>query len=650
MDKTQQIFRFLKGNIYFNLIKRVLVVYLLFSLCRLGFYLYNVDLYKERSLGELLVIFSGGLRFDTTAIFYTNILYILMYLVPFKFRYNSAYQSIAKYLYFITNGIALAANCADIVYFRFTMRRTTFDFFREFQDNTNMGSIFASALTDYWQILLLFAGLAALMAWMYGPRIRESAARRRHAASYLASSLGAMILGFGIMLVGLRGGVSFRLLPITVGNAGEYATAAIDVPLIVNTPFSIYKTLERTGIRQLRYFPDGSAALATYSPDHYPEPDSSFTGENVVVIILESFGREVFKSYNPGLDGGNYQGYPVFLDSLIRHGRTFMYGNSNGRKSIDVMPAAFCGIPSIPESFVLSGYYNNYLNTLPEMLGAKGYETAFFCGHPDGTMGYSYFCRLIGIRRYYGQAAHGNDRDSDGVWGIWDEEFLQFTAGELGRLPQPFFSTVYTVSSHHPYLIPEKYETLLKPEKLPLYRSIRYTDHALRRFFKSASAMPWFNNTLFVIMADHPGELLHDEYKNPAGFFAIPIIFYRPDGSLARMEHDVAQHTDVMPTILSYLNYDRPYFSFGFDLNSRKTEHFAVNSMNGMYQTSMGQYILLFDGQKSTGLYDLKADPAMRRDVSSQLPGIAADMELKTKAFLQQYTTRMVENKLTVNP
>ncbi len=646
-QSAKKIFQTLKGNLYFQLIKRILVIYLLFTLCRLVFYLYNVDLYRERTFGQLLTIFLGGLRFDTTAILYTNVLYILMFLVPFRFRYNRTYQTVAKYLYFVTNGITLAANCMDTVYFRFTMRRTTFDIFKEFSHGENIGGIFSNAFIENWYLVLFFIGLVVLMVWLYGRPVEKSSILIKNLLIYYPVCLVWLALGVGVMIIGFRGGVRHSLRPITLSNAGQYAQSAIDIPLILNTPFSLYKTIERKGITALHYFDDEQVMNRIYTPIHEPADSVAFNKMNVMVIILESFGKEHWGFYNQQLDGGTYKGYTPFLDSLAAQSLTFEYSYANGGKSIDAIASALVSIPAIPEPFVLSPHFDNTIRSLPYLLKEKGYQTAFFCGHPNGAMGYLAFCNIIGFDRYYGMSEYGNNDDFDGIWGVWDEEFLQYTAKEVSSMQQPFLTTLFTVSSHHPFIIPKRYEGKFEEGPLPIHKCIRYSDYSLRRFFATASQQPWYENTLFVLVADHINGIVHEEYKTTPETFAVPVIFYKPDGSLKKYEHNVAQQMDVMPTVLGYLNYDQPYFAFGFDVN-KTPDRFAINYSNGYYQLYTNKYVLEFDGQKTTGLYEIHSD--MSNDLAEQLPDVRDKLELKAKAFLQQYTTRMVENKLTVNP
>ena len=641
-----ELFRAVKGNLYFQLVRRILVIYLLYTLCRLVFFWYNYHLYGGRTFGQLCAIFSGGLIFDTTAIFYTNILYIIMFLLPFRFRYYKNYQTIAKYLYWITNGITLAANCMDTAYFRFTMRRTTFDVFREFSHGENLLGIFSKALVENCYLVLFFIGLMVLMIGRYGRRLKKSSILIHQPLIYYPVCTVWMLLGMGILMIGFRGGVRHSLRPITLSNAGQYVAEPIDVPLVLNTTFSIYKTIERKTIVKLHYFDDPQAMETIYTPVHLPPDNAVFNHLNVMVIILESFGKEHWGIYNQKLDGGTYKGYTPFLDSLAAKSLTFEYSYGNGGKSIDALASTLASIPAIPEPFVLSPHFDNKLRALPQLLKEKGYQTAFFCGQPNGSMGFRAFCQLIGFEKHFEMNEYGNRADYDGLWGIWDEEFLQFTANTISTLQEPFLTTLFTVSSHHPFQVPERYTDLFQGV-LPIHKCIRYSDEALRRFFETARQQTWYDHTIFVLVADHVNGIVHSEYKTTPEHFAVPVIFFKPDGSLSNYQHSIAQQLDVMPTVLGYLNYDLPYFAFGFDVN-QTADRFAVNYTNGTYQLYTNQYVLLFDGHKTTGMYEIHTD--LSNNLSGKLPTAQSELELKLKAFLQEYTVRMVENRLTINP
>ena len=172
----------------------------------------------------------------------------------------------------------------------------------------------------------------------------------------------------------------------------------------------------------------------------------------------------------------------------------------------------------------------------------------------------------------------------------------------------------------------------------------------MQRFFETASKEPWFKNTLFVLTADHTNQNEHAEYQTEAGIFSIPIIFYTPDGSLQGKRPGISQQIDIMPTVLGYLGYDRPYVAFGCDLlNTPPEETYAVNYLDGIYQFFKGDYLLQFDGRQSIALYNFKEDVLLKHNLLGQTD-VQQPMENQLKAIIQQYMERMNGNQLVVNP
>ena len=133
----------------------LLLVYLVYQIARCEYYFENASYLSYTS-----DVFRGGLLFDTSAIIYTNALYILLMLLPFR---QNGYQQFCKWLYLIINGIALAMNLADSVYFQYTMRRTTTTVFSEFSNEGNLGSIIGTEFIHHWYLVLLFVGIMWLL-------------------------------------------------------------------------------------------------------------------------------------------------------------------------------------------------------------------------------------------------------------------------------------------------------------------------------------------------------------------------------------------------------------------------------------------------------------------------------------------------------
>jgi len=305
-------------------------------------------------------------------------------------------------------------------------------------------------------------------------------------------------------------------------------------------------------------------------------------------------------------------------------------------------------IPSLGVPYFLSPYSGNKINSLASVLGEKGYHTSFFHGAPNGSMGFQAFMNVAGVQHYFGKDEYNNDDDFDGIWGIWDEQFLSFYADKMNEFPQPFMSSFFSVSSHHPFKIPEKYDAHFKGGPLVIHRCVEYTDYSLKLFFKKISKMPWYKNTLFVITADHvSSEIEFPEHRTAWGYFSVPVIFFKPDNSLAFRSKQIVQQIDIMPSVLGYLHYDKPYLAFGRDVFRERTEPFAFNYNHG-YQLFLDDYLLEYDGTKSIGMYDFKRDQMLQRNVLNDKNDVRLRMEQKIKAIIQQYNNRMVDNKLTV--
>jgi phosphoglycerol transferase MdoB-like AlkP superfamily enzyme len=632
-------------QVYTVLLHRLLVAMMLMSVARVIFFAYNASFFPGITATSLLKLMWGGLRFDLTAVLYLNLPVILLMVLPLDVRFNATYQRITLWLYWVLNSVALGANLADTVYYRFTLRRTTADVFKQFANETNLPQLAVRFLVDYWYATLAWLALTALLVWL--SRSYEAARPQVHnrLAHYSFSVLILPLIAW-LFIGGVRGGFRHSTRPITISNAAAYVQQAAEVNIVLNTPFAIMRTLGKSKISRIQYF-DEEELEKTYTPVHLPADTGAMRRYNVVIIILESFSREFVGALNRDKPG--YRGYTPFLDSLLQHSLTFSHTFANGRKSIDALPAILAGIPSMEVPYVLTSFSNNKIRALGTLLHEQGYHTSFFHGAPNGSMGFDAFANLAGIKNYYGMTEYGDESDFDGVWGIWDHRFMAFYAEQLNTFKQPFLSVFFSVSSHHPFIIPREFEGRFRGGEQPILKCIEYTDYSLRQFFKKVQTAPWFNQTLFVITADHcSSNVLFPETRTAWGSAAVPIIFYRPDNSLAGMRKALAQQTDIMPSVLGYLNYNEPFVAFGRNVFANRTEPFAITWRDG-YNYFEGDWMLAFNGTAPTGLYNFVANPMLTDNYLQTHAEQAEALTRKVKAFVQQYNNRMIENRLTVS-
>jgi phosphoglycerol transferase MdoB-like AlkP superfamily enzyme len=457
-----------------------------------------------------------------------------------------------------------------------------------------------------------------------------------------------MMIAIPIFFVGgVRGDFKYTTRPITMSNAGEYVKDPAVIHLVLNTPFCILRTMQQQFYDRNNFFDEENVATH-FNPVQTVSADSTFKYENVVIIILESFGRESIGFYNKQLVNGTYKGYTPFLDSLLGEGRTRLYSFANGRKSIDAIPSVLMSIPAGEMPYILTPYVSNKTQSLPAILKEKGYTTAFFHGAPNGSMGFKALMNLIGVDHYYGKDEYGNDEDFDGTWGIWDEPFFQFSADKINQLKEPFISTIFSVSSHEPFIVPKKYKNKFPKGDHPLRETIGYTDMALRKFFATAQQMSWFKKTLFVITGDHASISYLPEYKTSWGNMAVPVLFYHPgDSSIKKVEDELVQQIDIMPSVLSYLHYPQPFIAFGKNIFDSTTSNSAMNYHNG-FQLFKNDYLLQLNGDKAYSMYNYKTDPTLKNNLLNTMKAKQYSMENIIKAFIQQYHNRLINDSLTI--
>lgn len=739
------------SNYYLLIIWRLLLAYIIYSLCRAVFLIYNLDLLQPMSGADLWNIFRGGLMFDTTAILYTNILYLVLSFIPAPFVFNRIYQKILRILYVTVNFICVCMNLGDTVYFPFSMRRVSMTFFSEFTGDINFGTILLESLAMFWYITLIGIILLLLLIWLSGSckyiKSPAYAARTAGAATVAgaattattattataASALSlpqrrramwralglqalALIITAPLFIIGVRGGATRTMRPITLSNAGDFVQVAIHTQAVLNTPFSIIRTIGKAKFTKQNFYPTEAALEQVFTPiKNFPDgataqtlqasgnaaqegirtkegpalQDSHFvpalqleegatvgSKRNIVILIVESFAAENMSFLNPDLP----ESLTPFLDSLSREGLLCTNAFANGRKSIDAVPSILASMPSLITSFAVTPYATNDLNGLPDILKEMGYYCAFLHGAPNNSMGIRAVSHLCGVDNYYGKTEFGDDSKFDGAWGIWDEYFLPFAANTIGTFKEPFCASIFTLSSHHPFKLPKEYEGVFPQGATDLQRVTPYTDMSLRKFFEQARKSDWYKNTIFVITPDHSTLTGHaPKYKTPIWSTSIPIIFYAP-GFIKPGRYDApVQQLDIMPTLLGLLNYNKPYFAFGRDLNRDSTlQPFVINYGTNQFQLIQGDTLLVRDNKSLVAAYYYKTDSLLLNNLLAPASGAAAagagatagantdsdyaiiynapqiqDKELLAKqnaffkAIIQQYVNRMIDNRLT---
>ena len=636
------------------MIRNLAVVYAAFLLCHPVFIWYNWSSLQGSMSGMFWPMLKGALVFDTAGIMYISAIYMVLLMFPFHYKEKLWYYKLTKVILVALASAAIMTNLIDTVYFPYTGCRSTLKVLDEFSNEggAQMVSIFARAMLYNWYLVLLFI----VMVWLLCRLIVMPAVLKfRKTFVYYMVRLPLLTLTGVCIVAGIRGGLAHNIRPITMSNAYRYVQTPAQAAAVLNTPFCVIRTMGNEEMKVPSYFTSDELD-AIYSPVIMPDSTAVFRPRNVVVFILESFGSEYIGAMNKGTQ--DIHDCTPFMDSLIAHSLTFNVSLANGRKSIDAMPSVLAGIPMLKDHlFLTPTIMSKEITGLAKELGSKGYYSAFFHGADNGSMGFQAFSKVIGYNDYFGmeefvrKPEYGGSAAFDGYWAIWDEEFLKYMCDEIGTFREPFVASAFTASSHHPYNVPQRYESIYPQEgNLPIYRGIRYSDHALELFFERASKQPWFANTLFVLTADHTNLSEHPDYQSDYGKFRVPVIFYCPQDSLQGRRDAIAQQADIYPSILGYLGYDKPIISFGQNLfNTPDDETWAANLQSGLYSYYKGNYVLQFDGENETGLFAYKQDPSLKYNLKGTKPAVEQEMTKKLKALIQQYLEHMTSKSLIVN-
>lgn len=625
---------------------RILVVIFIYSVSRLIFWLFNFHYFQELGGRDLLRIFFHGIAFDLSAVLAINIPFIFLYILPFRFRYNRAFKRVADILFYAVNVFGLMASFVDLIYFRFTLKRLTRDIFSYLGSGGDFSMLMPQFIKDFWPVLICWILLSALLVWAcMKARIKEDQPRGRDSSSSLIIGVLVFLVAAAVTFLGIRGG--FQKEAIGLRTPSRYVSAKY-YPLITNTPFTLVHSFGEKAIVEKRFYASEKELAGIYTPYH-PGNTDTLCPLNVVILVMESLSKEHIGAMNRDLANGSYGGYTPFLDSLIGESRVYT-AFANGKTSIQGIPTILTGIPALlDQPIVQSPYVHNRVAGLAALLKPYGYRTAFFHGGDNGIMDFSVFLPKLGFDRYYGRTEYADDKDYDGSWGIYDEEFLGFTAKMIHEMKPPFLAVFFSLSSHHPYGLPGKYRHQFEKGSLPVQQVVRYADYSLAGFFHSVRHEEWFFNTLFVITADHTSEGYFPYYTSHVGQYAVPLIFYKPGGGLRGIRAEIAQQTDIVPSVLGFLGYPEPFIAFGNDLFNDNADHFSVNYLTGTYTLIRDGYSLEFDGERTTSLFNLKKDPLQLHNLAGKEPNKQEPLEAFLKAYLQQYNNRMIENRLIVD-
>ena len=405
-----------------------------------------------------------------------------------------------------------------------------------------------------------------------------------------------------LLFSGIRGG--WQAIPITSSVSYFSKQNILNLAAINNGYNLVFSLLEYREMNQRNVFSTlpPQQANQVVKQLHQVEKDTTISilniaRPNIVILLLESFSGDLLESL------GGIPGITSRIHELEKEGLLFTNFYATGNRSQQAMASIYGGLPALPV-VTLTNYPEKYgsVPSLITQLRPLGYHTSFFFG---GQLNYGNIKSFL-VSNHLDLIVEGKDLDAGlprGKLGVHDVDFLNHYVGELNQLPEPFFSTAFTLSSHSPYDQPGLRTIDFVEFERDFVNSANYTDSAVGQFFKMAKLQPWFSNTLFIIMADHSHNSYHNYPLESFEYHQIPLLLL--GGALKDSLHGLQDdrlfsNVDITATLLHQLGQSSEAFFWSKNMFNPFSPRFAYFDLNDGFGWKRDEGYLVMNIQQNT--------------------------------------------------
>lgn len=361
---------------------------------------------------------------------------------------------------------------------------------------------------------------------------------------------------------------------------------------------------------------------------------------NVVVILMESMSANLLDIKENGKE------ITPFLNELINKSYYFENFYSAGNHTNHGVMATLYGIPALFDRNIMKNVDIPLCSGLPTTLLKNGYRTMFFMSHESQYDNMNAFLRENGVEEIYSQENYPAEKRVNS-FGVPDDYLLDYAFDKITQEAadnKPFQSTILTISNHPPYIVPDKFKAV---SSNPQYQIVAYADDAIRRFMNKAEKQKWFDNTLFVFLADHGKIVGSNSYELPLSYNHIPLIIYSKSlTDSPRRLKQLGGQIDIFPTVMGLLNRSYKNNTLGVDLFKTTRQSMFFSADDGLGCINKDYFYAYNFKSKTEGLYKYKNNSP--ENLVAQNRAKCDSMQLEFASMFQT-TTYLLKHRLTQN-
>ena len=566
-------------------IRFILKIYLLalsvFSVFRIMLFLSEFDRIDEKEVAILTIIksFIMGVRFDIVISGYILILptLILLTLELIGFRSKSIKQFFFYWIYILFT-IAFTVSTADIPYFNQFYDRFSVGAF-EWMESYKIVISMIFQEPKYFLFIIPFILLETVF-YIFLKKIFEQE-NETQKINFFLNTFVSLIFLF-IVFLGIRGRIEEKS-PIRIGTA-YFSNNSFLNKLGLNPSFTLIRSYldSKDEDNRVVKFMDDKLAIEkvqkylgiTKAQYNSPiardvQPDKLLSAQpNVVLIIMESMSAAKMKRH------GSAEELTPFLDSLSNNSIYFENIYTTGKHTFNGIFSTLFSFPALYRQHSMKT--NNQYDGISTSLLNNGYSTTYFTTHDSQFDNIEGFLRLNDFQNIISQSDYPVSEVKTTL-GVPDDFMFRFSIPKINELAEkenPFFVTFMTTSDHSPFYVPEYFQPKAKAIESQI---VQYADWSLQQFIQLASKEAWFNNTIFVFVADH-GAAINAKYDIPLNYFHTPLIIYAPEIFMANEVHEkIGSQIDVYPTIMGLIKQIYVNNTLGIDLLKEERKFTIIN-------------------------------------------------------------------------